>query len=196
MYRWPKGTWKDARHWYLLEKWCRSKQQKILSHTSQNDHHLKNLQIAKAGQSMEKRESSYTVGGNVNWCSHCEDSMAVSQKTKNRTTVCACVHAVVSDSFATPWTVALQELLSRVFSQQVYWSGLPFPPPGDPPHPGTELESPVSPAGAGRFFTTEQVGEPRTIIWSSNSIPGCISEENKNINLKWYMLPNVHRSII
>ena len=168
----------------------------VSPHTYQNGYHQKEHKITNAGEDVEKWKFLYTVGGNVNWCSHCEDSMAVSQKTKNRTTVCACVHAVVSDSFATPWTVALQELLSRVFSQQVYWSGLPFPPPGDPPHPGTELESPVSPAGAGRFFTTEQVGEPRTIIWSSNSIPGCISEENKNINLKWYMLPNVHRSII
>ena len=30
----------------------------------------------------------------------------------------------------------------------------------------------------------------------SNSIPGCLSEENKNTNLKIYMPPNIHRSII
>ena len=40
------------------------------SYTSQNGHDLKNRQIAKAGQRMEKREPSYTVRGNVNWCSH------------------------------------------------------------------------------------------------------------------------------
>ena len=40
------------------------------------------------------------------------------------------------------------------FSQQEYWSGLPFPPPGDLPHPGIEPESPVFSALAGRFFTT------------------------------------------
>ena len=90
--------------------------------------------------------------------------MAVSQKTKNRSTVCARVHAVMSDSFATPWTVALWALLSRGFSQQEYWSGLPFPPPDDLPHPGIELESLVSPAVAGRFFTIEPPGEPRTTI--------------------------------
>ena len=40
------------------------------------------------------------------------------------------------------------------FSRQEYWSGLPFPTPGDLPDPGTELASLVSPALAGRFFTT------------------------------------------
>ena len=59
--------------------------------------------------------------------------------------------------FATPWTVALQALLSMGFPQQEYWSGLPFPPPGDIPNPGIE---PASPALAGGFFTTEPPGKP------------------------------------
>ena len=37
--------------------------------------------------------------------------------------------SVVSDSFATPWTVAYQAPLSMEFSRQEYWSGLPFPSP-------------------------------------------------------------------
>ena len=40
--------------------------------------------------------------------------------------------------FATPWTVAHQAPLSMGFSRQEYWSGLPFPSPGDLPNPGTE----------------------------------------------------------
>ena len=36
----------------------------------------------------------------------------------------------------TPWTVACQAPLSMGFSRQEYWSGLPFPSPGDLPHPG------------------------------------------------------------
>ena len=40
-------------------------------------------------------------------------------------------------------------------SQQGYWSGLPFSSPGDLPNPGIKLASSVSPALAGRFFTTE-----------------------------------------
>ena len=38
--------------------------------------------------------------------------------------------------FATPCTVARQAPLSMGFSRQEYWSGLPFPPPGDRPYPG------------------------------------------------------------
>ena len=53
---------------------------------------------------------------------------------------------------ATPWTVALQAPLSMGFSRQEYWSGLPFPSPGDLPNPGIKPASPVSPALAGGFF--------------------------------------------
>ena len=48
--------------------------------------------------------------------------------------------------FATPWTVAHQAPLSRGFSRQDHWSGLPCPPPGDLPDPGIEPVSPVAPA--------------------------------------------------
>ena len=40
--------------------------------------------------------------------------------------------------FATPWTVAYQAPPSMGFSRQEYWSGLPFPSPGDLPDPGIE----------------------------------------------------------
>ena len=59
--------------------------------------------------------------------------------------------------FVTPWTVAHQAPLSTEFSRQEYWSQLPFPPPGDFPDPGIEPESPMSPALAGGFFTTESI---------------------------------------
>ena len=52
--------------------------------------------------------------------------------------------------FVTPWTVAYQAPPSIEFSRQVYWSGLPFPSPGDLPDPGIE---PWSPALQGRCFT-------------------------------------------
>ena len=38
----------------------------------------------------------------------------------------------------TPWTVARQAPLSMGFSRQEYWSGFPFPSPGDFPNPETE----------------------------------------------------------
>ena len=49
--------------------------------------------------------------------------------------------SVVSNS-ATPWTVARQAPLSMGFSRQEYWSGLPFPSPGDLPNPGIEPREP------------------------------------------------------
>ena len=45
--------------------------------------------------------------------------------------------------FATPWAVAHHASLSMGFSRQEYWSGLPFPSPGDLPNPGIEPRSPV-----------------------------------------------------
>ena len=45
--------------------------------------------------------------------------------------------------FVTPWTVAYQVALSMGFSRQEYWSGLPFPSPGDLPNPGIEPGSPA-----------------------------------------------------
>ena len=44
--------------------------------------------------------------------------------------------------FVTPWTVAYQDPLSMGFSRQEYWSGVPFPSPGDAPDPRIEPESP------------------------------------------------------
>ena len=62
------------------------------------------------------------------------------------------------DSFVTPWTVARQTPLSMEFPRQVYWNGLPFPPPGDLLGPWIK---PTSPALASRFFTTELAGKPK-----------------------------------
>ena len=50
--------------------------------------------------------------------------------------------------FATAWTVVYQAPLPMGFSRQAYWSGLPFPPPGDLPSPGIKPESPALQADA------------------------------------------------
>ena len=50
---------------------------------------------------------------------------------------CYCWVAKLSDSFAAPWTIAHQAPLSMGFFRQEYWSGLPFPPPGDLPSQGS-----------------------------------------------------------
>ena len=78
--------------------------------------------------------------------------------------LCYASHSVVSDS-ATPRTVAHQAPLSTGLSRQEYWSGLPFPSPGDLCDSGTELRSPVLQANsctAGGFFTS----------WATREAPG------------------------
>ena len=51
--------------------------------------------------------------------------------------------SVMSDSFATPWTVARQAPLSMGFSRQEYWSRLPFLPSGDLPNSRVKPGSPA-----------------------------------------------------
>ena len=55
--------------------------------------------------------------------------------------------------------IACQAPLSMKFSKQEYWSGLPFPPPGDLLDPGTEATSLMSLVLAGEFFTTSAAWE-------------------------------------
>ena len=55
------------------------------------------------------------------------------------------------------WTVAYQAPLSMGFSRQEYWSGLPFPSPGDLPDPGIK---PRSPALVADTLTSEPPGKP------------------------------------
>ena len=61
--------------------------------------------------------------------------------------------------FVTPRTVAPQAPLSMGSSRQEYWSGWPFPPPGDLPHPGIKPASLKSPALTGRFSTNSATWE-------------------------------------
>ena len=61
--------------------------------------------------------------------------------------------------FATPWTVAYQSPQSMEFSQQEYWSGSPFPSPGDLPKPGIKSGSPALQAEA---LLSEPPGKPKS----------------------------------
>ena len=56
-----------------------------------------------------------------------------------------------------PWTIACQSPLSMGFFRQEYWSGLPFPPPGDHPNPSTE---PPTPALQAVSALSEPPGKP------------------------------------
>ena len=70
----------------------------------------------------------------------------------------------MSDSFATPCTVAHQAPLSMGFSRQEYWGGLPFPSPGYLPDPGIEPRSPALQADA---LTSEPPG--KTTLYKANT---------------------------
>ena len=66
--------------------------------------------------------------------------------------------------FVTPWAIASQAPPAMEFSKQEYWSVLPFPPPGDLPHPGIEPMSLMSPALSGSFFPTSTTWEARRVL--------------------------------
>ena len=74
--------------------------------------------------------------------------------------------------------VAHQAPLTMGFSRQEYWSGLPYPAPGDLPNPGTEAASLKSSALAGRFFTTSATWEAHKHNKGSESLTGK-EKENK-----------------
>ena len=82
-----------------------------------------------------------------------------------------CVPSVMPSS-ATPWTVTLQGPLSIGFFRQEYWSGLPFPAPGDLPNPQTKA---VNPAFAGRYFYHRTTWEAHRAEYLINVRPSTIS---------------------
>ena len=94
---------------------------------------------------------------------------------------CICVGAQCVQLFAISWTGAHQAPLSMTFSRQEYWSGLPCPPPGDLPNPGTEPSSLASPALAGGFFATVPTGF--TITYESAHSEG--QDQNQEAEVTW-----------
>ena len=74
----------------------------------------------------------------------------------------SCVMLSCVQLFATLWTVAHQAPPSMGFSRQEYWSGLPFPSPGDLPNPGIEPRCPTLLADT---LTSEPPGKPSCSKW-------------------------------
>ena len=80
--------------------------------------------------------------------------------------------------FAILWTVAHQAPLSRGFSRQEYWSGLPCPSPGNLPNPGNKPVSPVYPALLANSLLLKPLGKPISCLhfskenkWSATPCP-------------------------
>ena len=79
--------------------------------------------------------------------------------------------------FETPWTVACQAPLSMGFPRQEYWSGLPFPSPGDLPNPGIEHVPPMSPSLQADSLPTEPSEKPMcTYIPSFRRFPSLLGQ--------------------
>ena len=76
--------------------------------------------------------------------------------------------------FCNSMTVAHQVPLPMHFFRQEYWNELPFPSPGDRPHPGMKPLSPVSPALVGVFFTTAPPGKLCVCVCACMHVCMCV----------------------
>ena len=86
--------------------------------------------------------------------------------------------------FATPWTIAHQVPLPLGFPKQEYWSGLPFPPPGNLPHPGIQSGSPAFSCISRWILYQGATWEPKNfkIIGRTNwTQSNCLNKNCKNI---------------
>ena len=97
--------------------------------------------------------------------------------------------SVMSNSFATPWTVAHQAPLSMGFFRQEYWNGFPCPPSWDRPDP--EIEA-TSPALAGGFFTTEPPGKP---LYMCVCVCVCVCVKQKQKLVALYFVCIIFKSL-
>ena len=89
----------------------------------------------------------------------------------------------MSDFFAIPWIVAF---CPWGFSRHEYWSGLPCPPPGDPPDPEIKLRSPKLQADS---LPSESPGKPRNSIFNHKN-------NHKNNLLLGYIMPSSPKAMI
>ena len=127
-----------------------------------------------------------------------------------RAGVCVLSHFSCAQLFETAWTVARQAPLSLGFSRQEYRGGLPCPPPGDLPDLGIKPPCLMSPAPAGRFFTTSTAGVAsfqscyiivpqgtgRLGEWEKNSRPVEQSEHTPLVSSPSYMSSSCGSSAI
>ena len=113
--------------------------------------------------------------------------------------MCVCVLSCFRhvQLFAALWTVACQAPLSMGFSRQEYWSGLPYPPPGDLSHPGIEPTFPVTSAVQADSLTTKLPGQPllmhTQLLFSVSFAPFLSSTRPYNV---WSLLLHLRFSLL
>ena len=104
--------------------------------------------------------------------------------------------------FAAPWTVAYKAPQSMEFSRQEYWSGLPFPFPGNLPNPGIKPAFLMSPALACEFFITSATWEAAIyfskslhqsykehLVGYGNLLQGLFLTQGSNLRLRCRQIP-------
>ena len=98
---------------------------------------------------MRKKSNNIFYGGKSE-CGPALQLNSASHRVRTSSVLCKftkCVCLVTSNSSVTLWPTPVRlPYLSMGFFRQEYWSGLPFPPPGDLPVPRIKPRSPVSPA--------------------------------------------------
>ena len=148
-----RDTWNNRQVSPWSTKWSRTKANKVLlrEHTGHSKHPLPTTQekLYTWTSLMVNTEIRLMIffaaeDGEALYSQHKQERELTIAKIMS-SLLQSVSHSVVSDSLR-PHGLSMES-----FGQE-YWSGLPFPPPGDLPHPGLELSSPEAPAFAGRFF--------------------------------------------
>ena len=105
------------------------------------------------------------------------------------------MHAQSCPTLCDPMDCSHQAPLSMGFFRQEYWSGLPFPPPGDLPDPGIKPVSRVSPALAGGFLPAKSLGSPilrgggMYLRWTGKaSLIVCLNGDHREVILESHAL--------
>ena len=133
-----------------------------------------------AGKDWRKEEKGTTEGKMVGWhhsVNEREFEQVPGDGEGQRSLVCGSPGGVTKSwtrlSNWTTWTVAHRAPLSVGFFKQEFWSGLPFPPLVDLPNPWIKPMSLMSPAWAGKFFTTNTAWEAMSVCISYQILFTC-----------------------
>ena len=81
----------------------------------------------------------------------------------------------------TPWVVAHQAPLTMGFPRQEHWSVLPFPSPGDLPHPGIELESPSLQANLSDLLQVIHLFDQESQSHKGSSLHPCVDHQSTDL---------------
>ena len=98
--------------------------------------------------------------------------------------MCVCSVARLCLTLCDPIDCSLSSSSAVEYFRQEYWSGFPFPPPGDLPNPGTEPKA-LSSALVGRFFPTAPPGRPNKEMQKRKMSAGCARVWAQHECLRW-----------